>query len=155
MTATALAWISELVERTAPASALLISEDPESLAPAFDAVAVCETCTPANPPPRGQRYALACLVGVLGVMPKPAASALIATWRDLGSEHLLLVEDLTLSDWSEGDLLGLGLKRASGYRPNPGEPSIYEFTLATYKATPRWLNRKNWANPEMWDKFRW
>ncbi|WP_404840873.1 DUF6231 family protein [Alkalilimnicola ehrlichii] len=27
--------------------------------------------------------------------------------------------------------------------------------MATYKTTPDWLNSRNWAHPELFDKFRW
>ena len=30
-----------------------------------------------------------------------------------------------------------------------------EFDIADYKTTPDWFGPKNWANPELWDQYRW
>jgi hypothetical protein len=29
------------------------------------------------------------------------------------------------------------------------------FDVGSYKATPDWLNARHWANPQLWDKYRW
>ena len=29
---------------------------------------------------------------------------------------------------------------------------IYAYNISNYKMTPDWLNSKNWANPELWEK---
>lgn len=32
---------------------------------------------------------------------------------------------------------------------------LNHFSLKTYKKTPNWLNSRFWANPQLWNKFRW
>ena len=32
---------------------------------------------------------------------------------------------------------------------------LNHFSLKTYKDTPSWLNNRYWANPHLWNKFRW
>ena len=37
-----------------------------------------------------------------------------------------------------------------------GQPwGLNHFSLKTYKKTPNWLNSRFWANPQLWNKFRW
>ena len=37
-----------------------------------------------------------------------------------------------------------------------GRPwGLNHFSLKAYKKTPDWLNDRFWANPRLWDKFRW
>lgn len=51
--------------------------------------------------------------------------------------------------------------RALGFRvedkPLSGlsEWRCYAFNIRDYKPTPDWLNPRAWANPELWDKYRW
>ncbi len=42
-----------------------------------------------------------------------------------------------------------------GFTRQTTEEPVYLFDIETYKRTPDWLNARNWANPEMWDKHRW
>ena len=44
---------------------------------------------------------------------------------------------------------------ALGYRRVNADDALYLFDIETYKDTPDWLNPRNWANPELWDKYRW
>ena len=58
--------------------------------------------------------------------------------------------------WSFADSLALGFSQVSN--PAASGDSVFtafEFELHTYKQIPDWLNAKNWANPELWDKHSW
>lgn len=46
-------------------------------------------------------------------------------------------------------LVSLGFTRQAADGP------VYLFDIETYKRTPDWLNARHWANPELWDKYRW
>lgn len=46
-------------------------------------------------------------------------------------------------------MVSLGFTRQAA-----GDP-VYLFDIETYKHTPDWLNARNWANPELWGKYRW
>ncbi len=32
---------------------------------------------------------------------------------------------------------------------------IWQFNIKNYKPVPDWLNAKFWANPELWNQYRW
>ncbi len=61
----------------------------------------------------------------------------------------------TLSVWKTADLLGYGMKLVSRYDIDSKPVHLYKYDITTYKKKPEWLNPTNWANPELWDKFRW
>ncbi|WP_322520450.1 DUF6231 family protein [Guyparkeria halophila] len=42
-----------------------------------------------------------------------------------------------------------------GFTRQMADEPIYLFDIETYKRTPDWLNARHWANPELWDKYRW
>ena len=44
---------------------------------------------------------------------------------------------------------------ALGYRRLTANEGLYVFDIENYKDTPDWLSPRNWANPELWDKYRW
>ncbi|TKA91199.1 hypothetical protein FAZ79_01265 [Guyparkeria sp. SB14A] len=42
-----------------------------------------------------------------------------------------------------------------GFTRQAPDAPVYLFDIKTYKHTPDWLNARNWANPELWGKYRW
>ena len=85
-----------------------------------------------------------------------ALSKLLARLRDLHTDRVLHIDQG--SQWSLADSLALGFSRlvAGDCRnSNRGGFSVYRFDLHSYKQAPDWLNARNWANPELWDKHRW
>jgi len=44
--------------------------------------------------------------------------------------------------------------RGLGFMADSGDQG-YCFDIDHYKTTPDWLNPRHWANPELWDKYRW
>lgn len=60
------------------------------------------------------------------------------------------------SRWSRSDLLAIGMSLVNSYGDDADRKlQLYKYDIATYKATPRWLSPDNWANPELWNKYRW
>jgi len=66
---------------------------------------------------------------------------------------------MTDTGWTLADSLALGFSQIdnSAIAEPLSEPGlqIFEFDIRSYKPAPDWLNAKNWANPERWDKHRW
>lgn len=49
----------------------------------------------------------------------------------------------------------LGLRCESVCHKDGQAWGLNRFDARTYKKTPDWLNSRHWANPKLWDKFRW
>ncbi len=81
----------------------------------------------------------------------------LARLRDVHCARLLLL--LIGSEGSTAishkELLTLGFQSHPRALEQTSELKIYAYDIRTYKRTPRWLNPKGWANPELWDKYRW
>lgn len=107
-----------------------------------------------------RRWPLVCLLEP--DVDKPSLIRLLARIRDLHADWVLHVN--CAEHWSLADSLALGFSQV-GFSDLPGSPGtelptepvlqIFEFDIRRYKPEPDWLNAKNWANPEQWDKHRW
>ena len=108
-----------------------------------------------------ERFDLGFVSHVLERMSKPDAEQLIARLRDVHCDRLVIVIPIGTnwqnhqSHWQQADLLGLGFSLMAEYNSNQHLVHIYAFDIASYKATPDWLNNKYWANPELFDKYWW
>jgi hypothetical protein len=98
---------------------------------------------------------------VIEHMNKNAAVQLLARLRDLYTKKLLVVVPIGnewtghQSLWRDSDFLALGFVGKARIQVAKKPIHVYAFDIATYKTTPDWLNNKYWANPQLWDKFRW
>ncbi len=66
---------------------------------------------------------------------------------------LLLINDLHFSEnqtATENVLFSYGYKYYGPSDDNLFQVFVYE--ISSYKDNPDWLNNKNWANPELWEK---
>ncbi|MFW6041456.1 MAG: DUF6231 family protein [Guyparkeria sp.] len=77
----------------------------------------------------------------------PILSQLLASLRDRGNRPVVVYLGESVDDRMK--MIALGYKASS-----PDDP-VYQFDIHDYKQTPDWLNPRNWANPELWDKYRW
>ncbi|MFP4154550.1 MAG: DUF6231 family protein [Halothiobacillaceae bacterium] len=83
----------------------------------------------------------------------------LARLRDRYADELLLLlhapDRATLLE-AGAEALALGLVGELLLdEPGGGSWALYRHSLHDYKQTPDWLNPRNWANPELWDKYRW
>ena len=106
------------------------------------------------------RYDLAILGGLLENNLQIENEQLIARLRDLYTPRLILIADLEKTDWQENDLFGLGFNRFTPIKNLENSNSkanfvVYQYNIDCYKRTPDWFNPKNWANPNLWNKFWW
>lgn len=122
-----------------------------------------------------RRWPLVCVVEP--AIDKSALTRLLARVRDLHAERTIHINNC--QSWSREDSVALGFSELN-YPPFATEPDnandvdsestsldavawaahgakiqVFEFDIRTYKSAPDWLNAKNWANPEQWDKNRW
>ena len=96
----------------------------------------------------GARYDLAIVADALEYMEKGHARKLLAALRDVHASRLC-VAVRTGERWQ-------GLTSHWDPTETDGGPiHLYKYDIATYKQTPDWLNSRHWANPAMWNKYRW
>lgn len=105
------------------------------------------------------RFDVGVVANTLEHMDKTGAGRLIARLRDLNAPRLFVVvpggRREPAGTWEEADMIAYGLSLV-GERERDGKPmKLYKFDIADYKKNPDWLNPDHWANPELWDKYRW
>jgi len=109
-----------------------------------------------------QRYDMGVVADAVEFMDKRDAIRLLSRLRDLHTARFCAAvrigadwPDLT-STWSRNELLGIGMMLVNSYEDDHGRRAhLYKYDIATYKPTPGWLNPDDWANPELWNKYRW
>lgn len=102
------------------------------------------------------RAALAIVDGCAAFSSEAAAVQLVGRLRDLHADRVLVIADRgDDAHLGRHTLIGLGFQRWGHSRDPDGRRRWYEFDMAHYKVTPDWLNARHWANPELWDKYRW
>ena len=112
-------------------------------------------------PGDARRFDLAIVCGVLETLDPETGAALLARTRDLHAGRVLVAvstredSDPPAARWGLEQMLAHGL-HSLGDAVQDGETvALYGFDIDRYKRTPDWLNPRNWANPQMWDRFRW
>jgi hypothetical protein len=149
-------WMESLLrqlEKEAPADALLLAPPQHPLAAVLEqrlTRTALARCAPREPLP-AHRFALAVVAETLESLPAPDGRALLAALRDLGAQHVVLLVDLARAPLGDEELRALGFRRHA----DDGARVLYGFELYGYKDCPEWLNPRQWAHPELWDKFRW
>ena len=77
--------------------------------------------------------------------------AMVARIRDLHSPVVWLIEPSAVTA-QRARALGFSVLHS----PEDTEDRwLFGHDIASYKATPDWLNAKHWANPEQWGQNRW
>lgn len=107
------------------------------------------------------RFDAGIVFDTLEYLDKQCGGRLIARLRDLHTSRFCVLaavgdnrEDLR-SRWTGADFLSYGMKLVNRYQTDDGMLHLYKYDIASYKSTPDWLNARNWANPELWNKYRW
>lgn len=83
------------------------------------------------------------------------AITLISQLRDIYAMQVLVIAQGTNAPLDRATLTSLGFHRWQSSLHAADKRTWFIFDLAHYKVTPDWLNPKHWANPELWDKYRW
>lgn len=105
---------------------------------------------PALPPAE-----IALVAGALESLSIAQGSVLLGRLRDLYARRIWVVLQAGKPGLRHGDLMGHGFSRAGRYSLENRPVALYEFDIGTYKTTPDWLSSKHWANPRLFDKYRW
>lgn len=107
------------------------------------------------------RFDTGIVVDTLEFLDRQRAGQLIARLRDLHTSRFCVLVPIgddwkaLNSNWSGADFLAYGMKLVNRYQATAGMLHLYKYDIASYKSTPDWLNSRNWANPELWNKYRW
>lgn len=89
-------------------------------------------------------------------VPDADVPILLSRLRDLSARRVLvIVREGASAPWQRRTLMGHGYTHYGQALIGTTPADLYQFDIATYKHTPDWLNPRNWANPELWDKHRW
>jgi len=109
----------------------------------------------------GRTFALAVTAGVLEDLEAEDGGVLLASLRDLKAARLLVAVPAVTdhrrhrSTWPLEHMLAHGLEARRILGTGDAALALYGFDIDHYKKTPEWLNSRNWANPENWNRFRW
>lgn len=147
--------LEAIIEALQPASIVRIGEvlapgaawrDRETVIAADEAVAALGPSV---------RFDLAFVDSAANIPPQDVP-VVLARLRDLSARHVLVA---TFADaeapWSRRELVGFGYIHLGDCALNNATVNLFEFDISTYKTTPDWLSPRNWANPELWDRYRW
>lgn len=96
-------------------------------------------------------------------LPQKTAEHIIAQIRDQHAREMLLIVAVDQdqsnqnieSNWQLADFISLGMKLVGEFKQENRQVQAYYYAVETYKKIPDWLNSKYWANPEMFNKYRW
>lgn len=111
-------------------------------------------------PAGGRDFALAIAAGVLEALSLDEGGALLAELRDLKARQLLAAVPAVAAShhqsfWGLDRMLSHGLEARTILGEGDDALAVYGFHIDRYKRTPDWLNARNWANPENWNRYRW
>lgn len=105
-----------------------------------------------------QRYDIAIVTEAMETATREQAQQLLGRLRDLCAPRVAVLVDHSQCDWQNNDFFAFGLFKYKDYennQQNRSSVSLYHYNIDSYKKTPDWFNSKNWANPELWNKFFW
>ena len=107
-----------------------------------------------------KRYDLAIAGGLIESHEKTKSEQVLSRLRDLCAPKIIMLGSLTNSTWHKNELFGFGFTQYARYQhidmsSKNTEFGLYHYNIDSYKKTPEWFSAKNWANPELWNKFRW
>ena len=147
---------------TPPSSILAVGvRDAHLAAPAADKslpVEAVQISTSLEPLADLGRYDVAIVAETLEHIDRSLGAALIARLRDVLSRRLYIVVDVsgtTTTHWTVSELLAFGLTVDESSTDDSRPWRLFSYEVGQYKLTPEWLNTKNWANPDQWEKTRW
>jgi len=103
------------------------------------------------------RFDVAIAMDLFEHVDKPTGAQVLSRLRDVLSAQYCVCLPLgnSTNDWQLNDLFSFALKRVASYTHNGKEYGLFKYNIGDYKRTPDWLNAENWANPNMWNKYRW
>ncbi len=101
------------------------------------------------------RQDLVAVGNTLEKLDRRQAEQLLASLRDLHARRVLLRLQSNTGVLKHSDVMAFGFTRLARLHVRSAVVQYYGFDLYSYKTTPDWLNARYWANPELFDKYRW
>lgn len=86
---------------------------------------------------------------------KPEAQQWLGKIKNQYAPHVILISHPELAaekGWQLTDYLALGFKHIAGTEDGL---QVFSYAIENYQPKRDWLNSRFWANPEMYDKYRW
>jgi hypothetical protein len=161
----------EILETICPKSILIIGESLHSITDDYQQqceiihspckVTLIHSSAELTDPAYANRYDIAIVGEIIEKKERTKAEHVFGRLRDLCTPKIIVLADLNGSSWSTNELFGFGfVKHATYSHQNPqikeiSQLSLFHYNIDSYKKTPEWFNPKNWANPELWNKFWW
>lgn len=108
-----------------------------------------------------ERHDAGVVVGAMETLSKTEGLRLLSRLRDILTGQFCVVLPIVPEHsedenaWRANELLALGLTLVNQYPTEQQPLMMFKYDIATYKKTPEWFNAESWANPELWDKYRW
>lgn len=100
------------------------------------------------------RFDAALVAGGLETLDRAAGKGLLAALRDVHAGRVYAVISQA-GGWTDEDMRALGFALVARGDAGGTPQCLYQFDIVAYKQTPDWLNPDHWANPQLWDKYRW
>lgn len=154
-----------LLETICPEEILLVGSAIQQIADSYQEQCnlINKTCnithidsqTPLTDPAFTQRFDLAITSEIIELENKQHAELILGRLRDLCAPKIIILAKLKNSLWEENELYGYGFSKYIQQNFIDHNVNIYYYNIDSYKRTPDWFNPKNWANPELWNKFWW
>lgn len=89
-------------------------------------------------------------------IPNAEAALITGRLRDVYADRVVVAGPVNESRaLNRQVLMSLGFHQIGHSEDASGDRHWYQFDIDNYKVTPDWLNPRHWANPELWDKYRW
>lgn len=152
--------LAALLDRYAPQRLLLVGATRLPAVEAFlQAHPGCQVdrCAAGDLPPQlaAQRYDLALLADCLEHLDRRRALQLVGGIRNLNSNRVAVLVDLSAAGTNETDFYALAMQASERFRRDQQTLTLFTYDLREYKQVPDWLNAKFWANPENFGKYWW
>lgn len=88
-------------------------------------------------------------------MNKAAAQQWLGKIKNLYAPHVILISHPQIAEdngWLFTDYLAMGFRHIAGTEDGL---QVFSYAIETYQPKRDWLNSRFWANPDMYDKYRW
>ena len=102
-----------------------------------------------------ERFDFVLVFNTLENLTRQSAERLVSRLRDLHSRLLWVAVADAEHHFNCEDAVAQGMRMVNPAKFATGDTQWYEFSLRFYKPAPQWLNARDWANPDRWDKDRW
>lgn len=148
--------LQQLLEQMAPESFILISDDTQLTEIAKKTTAWCANGATAWQQIDSAPRATLAVIDAAAAIPADHAPLIAGRLRDFYADRVIVIGSVDPNrSLNRKVLVGLGFHQIGHSEDHGGERVWFEFDIASYKTTPDWLNPRHWANPMLWDKYRW